>query len=197
MLRIRYRPPGSADSAEFQSGRLIAQPSFAKRFAGKIVFVGVTAQTAGDRHQTPYSRDSDAGRGDSRQRLRDHRAAAVSGRCSGWPDGFAFCLLLVTAWRAWCSRSAPAGSAIGRGCDAAAARPCALYLLHARHGASRSRARFSAGFSAGRRRPPISTSSCGGACSQRKPRSRAISRPCTSSRTKCARRSPPSRARAN
>ncbi len=35
--------------------QLRADPSLAKQFAGKTVFFGVTAQTAEDRQQTPYS----------------------------------------------------------------------------------------------------------------------------------------------
>ena len=58
VLRIRYRPPDKA-IPQVTLAKLRAQPALAKQFAGKTVFVGVTAQTAGDRRQTPYMRDAE------------------------------------------------------------------------------------------------------------------------------------------
>src|SRR5438034_3314780 len=58
VLRIRYRPPDKP-IPQVTLAKLRAQPALAKQFAGKTVFVGVTAQTAGDRRQTPYLRDAE------------------------------------------------------------------------------------------------------------------------------------------
>ena len=54
VLRIRYRTPDHA-VPRVSLAALRADPALAQRFAGKTVFVGVTAQSAGDRLQTPYS----------------------------------------------------------------------------------------------------------------------------------------------
>jgi signal transduction histidine kinase len=54
VLRIRYRPPDKP-IPRVSLARLLAERSLAKQFAGKTVFVGATAPTAGDRQQTPYS----------------------------------------------------------------------------------------------------------------------------------------------
>src|SRR5215467_9549433 len=51
---IRYRPP-DRPVPKISLARLKADPTLARQFAGKTVFFGVTAQTAGDRQQTPYS----------------------------------------------------------------------------------------------------------------------------------------------
>jgi signal transduction histidine kinase len=51
-LRIRYAPNGIPRVSIAQLDR---DPSLASRFAGKVVFAGVTAQTASDRWMTPYS----------------------------------------------------------------------------------------------------------------------------------------------
>jgi signal transduction histidine kinase len=53
LLRIRYRPPDKP-IPRVGLARLLAEPALAAQFAGKTVFVGATAQTAGDRQQTPY-----------------------------------------------------------------------------------------------------------------------------------------------
>jgi signal transduction histidine kinase len=58
VLRIRYRPP-EKPIPQVTLAKLMTQPDLAKQFAGKTVFVGVTAQTAGDRRQTPYLRDAE------------------------------------------------------------------------------------------------------------------------------------------
>jgi signal transduction histidine kinase len=57
-LRIRYRPP-DRPVPQISLARLLAEPGLVKQFAGKTVFLGVTAQTAGDRRQTPYLRDAE------------------------------------------------------------------------------------------------------------------------------------------
>jgi signal transduction histidine kinase len=54
VLRIRYRPP-DRPIPRISLARLRADRGLAKQFSGKTVFFGVTAQTAGDRQQTPYS----------------------------------------------------------------------------------------------------------------------------------------------
>jgi signal transduction histidine kinase len=54
VLRIRYRPP-DRPIPRVSLARLRADHGLARQFAGKTVFFGVTAQTAGDRQQTPYS----------------------------------------------------------------------------------------------------------------------------------------------
>src|SRR5207248_5727574 len=51
VLRIRYLRAGVP---QVSLARLLADHALARRFAGKTVFIGVTAQTAGDRLQTPY-----------------------------------------------------------------------------------------------------------------------------------------------
>jgi signal transduction histidine kinase len=53
-LLIRYRPPDRAIRT-ISLAELRADHSLAKQFSGKTVFFGVTAQTAEDRQQTPYS----------------------------------------------------------------------------------------------------------------------------------------------
>jgi signal transduction histidine kinase len=54
MLRIRYRPP-DRPIPRVTLAELEAQPGLAKQFAGKTVFLGVTAQNAFDSKQTPYA----------------------------------------------------------------------------------------------------------------------------------------------
>ncbi len=54
VLRIRYRPP-DRPIPKISLARLRSDRSLVKQFAGKTVFFGVTAETAGDRQQTPYS----------------------------------------------------------------------------------------------------------------------------------------------
>jgi signal transduction histidine kinase len=54
MLRIRYRPP-DRPIPQVTLAQLDARPELASRFAGKSVFVGVTAQSAFDSKQTPYA----------------------------------------------------------------------------------------------------------------------------------------------
>jgi signal transduction histidine kinase len=57
-IRIRYAPPAMIPQvtvAELDAAELSNDPSPASRFAGKVVFAGVTAQTASDRWMTPYS----------------------------------------------------------------------------------------------------------------------------------------------
>ena len=54
VLRIRYRPPDRA-IPRVSLVKLLGEPDLAKQFAGKTVFLGATAPTAGDRQQTPYS----------------------------------------------------------------------------------------------------------------------------------------------
>src|SRR5205807_3011988 len=51
VLRISYLRSGVP---RVSLANLLADHSLAHRFTGKTVFVGVTAQTAGDRLQTPY-----------------------------------------------------------------------------------------------------------------------------------------------
>ncbi len=56
-LRYLRRPEGATSSLpEISIAELVQNPALAKRFRGKVVFVGVTAQSASDdRHMTPYS----------------------------------------------------------------------------------------------------------------------------------------------
>lgn len=53
-MRVRYVPPG-VDIPTVSLQRLLDKPSLAAGFAGKVVFVGVTAQSQGDRLFTPYA----------------------------------------------------------------------------------------------------------------------------------------------
>ncbi len=56
MIRIRYVPPSMRGITRISIAALDDNPSLASRFAGKVVFVGVTDQTAvQDRWMTPYS----------------------------------------------------------------------------------------------------------------------------------------------
>ena len=56
MIRIRYVPPSMGGIPQISIVALDRDPSLASRFAGKVVFVGVTDQTAvQDRWMTPYS----------------------------------------------------------------------------------------------------------------------------------------------
>jgi len=55
ILRIRYRPPNFTPIPVVPLKRLLDDPSEARQFTGKVVFVGATAQTlAKDRWITPY-----------------------------------------------------------------------------------------------------------------------------------------------
>jgi len=56
MIRIRYVPPSMGRIPQISIAALDRDPSLASRFAGKVVFVGLTDQTAvQDRWMTPYS----------------------------------------------------------------------------------------------------------------------------------------------
>jgi signal transduction histidine kinase len=56
MIRIRYVPPSMGHIPQISIAALDQNPSLASRFTGKVVFVGVTDQTAvQDRWMTPYS----------------------------------------------------------------------------------------------------------------------------------------------
>jgi signal transduction histidine kinase len=54
-IRIRYAPLAMGGLPQVTIADLDTNPSLASRFAGKVVFAGVTAQTATDRWMTPYS----------------------------------------------------------------------------------------------------------------------------------------------
>jgi len=54
-LRIRYAPLPKGRIPQVSVAELGRNPALASRFAGKVVFAGVTAQTATDRWMTPYS----------------------------------------------------------------------------------------------------------------------------------------------
>jgi signal transduction histidine kinase len=54
-VRIRYAPPAMGGIPQVTVAELDKDPLLAARFAGKVVFAGVTAQTATDRWMTPYS----------------------------------------------------------------------------------------------------------------------------------------------
>jgi len=56
LMRIRYIPPTMPPLERVSLSQLLADPTAARPFAGKVVFVGVTAQTVvPDRLFTPYS----------------------------------------------------------------------------------------------------------------------------------------------
>jgi len=54
-IRIRYAPLAMGGLPQVTIADLDTNPALASRFAGKVVFAGVTAQTATDRWMTPYS----------------------------------------------------------------------------------------------------------------------------------------------
>jgi signal transduction histidine kinase len=54
-LRVRYTPPSMHGIPRVSIAELDRDPALASKFAGKVVFAGVTAQTATDRWMTPYS----------------------------------------------------------------------------------------------------------------------------------------------
>lgn len=54
LMRIRF-PAADSRPVEVSLGDLLANPSLASRFTGKVAFVGVTAQTEHDRLFSPYS----------------------------------------------------------------------------------------------------------------------------------------------
>lgn len=54
-MRIRYAPPAMGGIPRVSVAQLDRDPALASRFAGKVVFAGVTAQTVSDRWMTPYS----------------------------------------------------------------------------------------------------------------------------------------------
>ena len=58
LMRIRYTPPSMNGIPRVSVAQLDRDPALASRFAGKVVFAGVTAQTASDRWMTPYSDSS-------------------------------------------------------------------------------------------------------------------------------------------
>jgi signal transduction histidine kinase len=55
VMRIRYTPPSMNGIPRVTVAELDRNPALAARFAGKVVFAGVTAQTVSDRWMTPYS----------------------------------------------------------------------------------------------------------------------------------------------
>jgi len=55
LMRIRYIPPSQSQIPRVSLKRLLEEPALQTKFAGKVVFAGVTAQTEGDRLATPYS----------------------------------------------------------------------------------------------------------------------------------------------
>jgi signal transduction histidine kinase len=55
VIRIRYTPPSMGGIPRVSIADLDLHPEKAAQFAGKVVFAGVTAQTASDRWMTPYS----------------------------------------------------------------------------------------------------------------------------------------------
>jgi signal transduction histidine kinase len=56
LMRIRYLPPDRGGIPGYSVAQLSADPTLARNFAGKIVFAGLTDQTAvRDRWMTPYS----------------------------------------------------------------------------------------------------------------------------------------------
>ena len=55
VIRIRYTPPAMGGIPRVSIADLDLHPDKAAQFAGKVVFAGVTAQTASDRWMTPYS----------------------------------------------------------------------------------------------------------------------------------------------
>jgi signal transduction histidine kinase len=55
VMRIRYTPPAMHGIPRLTVADLDQNPALASRFAGKVVFAGVTAQTVSDRWMTPYS----------------------------------------------------------------------------------------------------------------------------------------------
>jgi signal transduction histidine kinase len=55
VIRIRYTPPAMGGIPRVSIADLDLHPEKAAQFAGKVVFAGVTAQTASDRWMTPYS----------------------------------------------------------------------------------------------------------------------------------------------
>jgi len=55
VMRIRYTPPSMGGIPRISIAELDRDPGLASRFAGKVVFAGVTAQTVTDRWMTPYS----------------------------------------------------------------------------------------------------------------------------------------------
>jgi signal transduction histidine kinase len=56
MIRIRYVPPARGGIPGYSVAQLVENPKLAAAYAGKVVFAGVTAQTAmRDRWMTPFS----------------------------------------------------------------------------------------------------------------------------------------------
>ena len=69
-MRIRYTPLAMGGIPQVSVAALDEDPSLSSRFANKVVFAGVTAQTATDRWMTPlFKWHYHAGRRDARQRL--------------------------------------------------------------------------------------------------------------------------------
>jgi signal transduction histidine kinase len=55
LMRLMFVPPGMTPIPRVSLADLIAKPALSSQFAGKVVFVGVTALSARDRLSTPYS----------------------------------------------------------------------------------------------------------------------------------------------
>ena len=82
-MRIRYAPPSMGGIPQVTIAELDNDPSLAARFAGKVVFAGVTAQTATrSLDDALFQWHHHARRRDARQRLRDHGAADVPRGCA-------------------------------------------------------------------------------------------------------------------
>jgi signal transduction histidine kinase len=88
LMRIRYAPPSMQYSARFAAALLKRSRQRASEFAGKVVFAGVTSQTAcqGLALHALLHGHPDGGRRNPRQRVRDHcprpvpyRRAAIRG----------------------------------------------------------------------------------------------------------------------
>ena len=111
LMRVHFLPPDLA-VPRVSMKRLLDDPSLAAQFAGKVVFVGVTANSEiHDRLFTPFGHDS--GNRNQCGRLRNHGAGDVFDRCGdtvGKPD-----LRWPCWWRsAWPSAICPAGGRTAR-----------------------------------------------------------------------------------
>ncbi|HTM51901.1 MAG TPA: CHASE2 domain-containing protein [Bryobacteraceae bacterium] len=96
MLRIRYRPP-DRPVPQVTLAQLESDPGLASRFAGKTVFLGVTAQNAFDSKQTPYALPAPMPGVEIHANVFEtiaNRQFLVSAPPAA---ALAFCLLLVTA----------------------------------------------------------------------------------------------------
>ena len=194
LMRVRFYPP-DLTVPRVSMKRLLDDPAIAAQFAGKVVFVGVTANSEiHDRLFTPFGMTPGT----------EINAAAFETMAQGafltdvgtlWENLIALILLAAIGLA---FRHLPGWWAYGAGAIILLPPPCSRPTSFSSITASsRLQPRSSCPGSAPSPPRLTITSWCAATCASSRRRANAISRPCTLSLTKCALRSPPFKAPAN